>query len=402
MQPRVRTIDRVRLGGDEAACRVYSVEPRCQGGEASYPSDVATALLVSWVLGLGGGRVSERRGCGAGRGFSTIEVLAVVGILVILAAITVIGFRFVGDRARGTAVRVTLETLRGALLEAESAGLLRRQPPGLFQPDNQWVRIDPESAGPYGNGLIPDLWRRHDVSNRTPGQVAAWSPGNVTAGQLQPGLWTAFNLMPDPSDLNNWRDAPAIKNTALALAMMRTVPGVAKTLDGLPNSVSRIPEFYSPTLAYVRGQRVVFRVANNSTPFSGPAEVFVAVRDVSAGVSPVPGADTADWARDFGAILDGFGNPILFVPSSGLHIGGRYMSGRSYDVGDRVFVASSPGVRQYFECIQAAPAGTSPSNTSFWRPAQPIRSPDGKPFWASAGPDGDFDTPGDNLYSFEN
>lgn len=351
------------------------------------------------------GPVEPRRGVDAnGRvrfGFSTVEVLAVVGILVILAAITVIGFRFVGDRARGNAVRVTLETLRGALLEAEASGLLRRQPPGLFEPNNTWVRIDPDSNGPYGNGLIPDLWRRHDVSNRTPGQVAIWSPGNVTASRL-PATWLDYDVNSDGLGSNNWRDAPAIKNTALALAMMRTVPGVAKTLDGLPNSVARIPEFYSPTLPYARGQRVVFRVSNNSTAFSGPAAVFVAVRDVAPGVAPVPGTDTADWARDFGAVLDGFGNPILFVPSSGLHIGRGHSPTRSYDVGDRVWVSPTPGARQYFECIQAAPVGTSVTNTAFWRPAEPVRSPDGKPFWVSAGPDGDFDTPGDNLYSFEN
>jgi hypothetical protein len=32
----------------------------------------------------------------------------------------------------------------------------------------------------------------------------------------------------------------------------------------------------------------------------------------------------------------------------------------------------------------------------------PIRSSDGRPFWASAGPDGDFRTADDNMYSFEN
>ena len=31
-----------------------------------------------------------------------------------------------------------------------------------------------------------------------------------------------------------------------------------------------------------------------------------------------------------------------------------------------------------------------------------IRSPDNRPFWASAGPDGDFRTGDDNMYSFEN
>lgn len=340
---------------------------------------------------------SGRRGAA---GFTTVELLTVVAILVILVAITVIGFRFVGDRAKGNTVQVTLESLRGMLQEADSAGLLRRQPPGLFQSDNVWVRIDPDGNGPYNNGLIPDLWRRHDVSVQSAASVAIWSPGNVTAARL-PSAWADFDLSASGDGANNWRDAPAIKNTALALAMLRTVPGVAKSLDSLPNSVTRIPEFYSSSSPYSRGQRVIFRQNNNASLFTGPAAVYVAQRDLAPGIAPTPGSDNTDWARDFGAILDSFGNPILFVPASGLHLGTRYSASRSYAPGDRVFTAAGTA-RSYFECVAQTTPGTSPANTSFWRPAQPVRSPDGKPFWASAGPDGDFDTPADNLYSFEN
>lgn len=346
--------------------------------------------------------VRPRGGGGPERaGFTTIELLTVVAILVILVAMTVIGFRFVGDRAKGNTVQVTLESLRGMLQEAESAGLLRRQPPGLFQSDNVWVRIDPDTNGPYNNGLIPDLWRRHDVSTQSADSVAIWSPGNVTASRL-PSTWVDFDInAADNAPGVNWRDAPAIKNTALALAMLRTVPGVAKSLDSLPNSVTRIPEFYSTSTPYSRGQRVIFRQTNNASLFTGPAAVYVAQRDLAPGIAPTPGSDNTDWARDFGAILDSFNNPILFVPASGLHLGTRYSASRSYAPGDRVFTAAGTA-RSYFECIAQTTPGTSPANTSFWRPAQPVRSPDGKPFWASAGPDGDFDTPADNLYSFEN
>jgi hypothetical protein len=52
--------------------------------------------------------------------------------------------------------------------------------------------------------------------------------------------------------------------------------------------------------------------------------------------------------------LDAWGNPIIFVPAGGL-------------------------------------AGVH---------VDPVRSPDGRPFFASAGADGDFATGDDNLYSF--
>jgi len=63
--------------------------------------------------------------------------------------------------------------------------------------------------------------------------------------------------------------------------------------------------------------------------------------------------------------LDNWDVPILFVPGSGLK-----------------------GV-----IIGGQPANGNPD---------PIKSPDGKPFFASAGPDGNFTTGDDNIYSFDN
>ena len=110
-------------------------------------------------------------------------------------------------------------------------------------------------------------------------------------------------------------------------------------------------------------------------------------------------------------VLDGWKNPILFVPTAGLADvmpkpakGGTpsvtYSSGQNYAKGARV--VNSDG---YYWT-----ANTSTSNA----PAAPdwfrgIRSPDGRSFWASAGPDGTFGAPSDinagsgddNIYSFE-
>jgi hypothetical protein len=63
---------------------------------------------------------------------------------------------------------------------------------------------------------------------------------------------------------------------------------------------------------------------------------------------------------------DGWGNPIIFVPAS---IGLAGSSTQGVKLGTSTYVA--------------------------------ITSPDGRPFWASAGPDGDFATGDDNVYSFE-
>lgn len=330
-----------------------------------------------------------------------VELLTVVGILVILATVAVIGFKYVGDRSKANSVRVTLETLKSITSEADTAGLLRRQPPGVYEPDNTWVRIDPAVA-PYANGLIPDFWRRQDVSSTaaTSSTAASWSPGRVQADRL-PATYGTFD--PDAAatvTTSDWRDAPAIKNTGIVLGLLRTVPGPAKSLDSLPNSVAKLPVFWSPTVAYKAGTRVLYRGPSNSTVNSDPMNVFRAIRDVPAGTAPVTGVDNTNWVRDVATIIDAFGNPMIFVPSSGMHLGALYSPSASYTPGDRVYTGSG-AARVYYEAI-APVSGQPPTNTSFWRVATPVRSTDGRPFWASAGADGNFDTPADNLYSFEN
>lgn len=47
--------------------------------------------------------------------------------------------------------------------------------------------------------------------------------------------------------------------------------------------------------------------------------------------------------------------------------------------------------------------GSSLTNVTSGGSSRPdVKSPDGRPFWVSAGPDGDFATHDDNVYSFEN
>jgi hypothetical protein len=64
-------------------------------------------------------------------------------------------------------------------------------------------------------------------------------------------------------------------------------------------------------------------------------------------------------------LLDAWGHPLLFVPGGGL-----------------MGVKRADGVANTY--------------------TDPIKSPDERPFWASAGADGNFATGDDNLYSFEN
>ena len=69
------------------------------------------------------------------------------------------------------------------------------------------------------------------------------------------------------------------------------------------------------------------------------------------------------------AVSDGWGNPIIYVPAGGL-----------------------TGVNL---------GASSTSNGITYTNTVTITSPDNRPFWASAGPDGNFANGDDNIYSFE-
>jgi len=106
-------------------------------------------------------------------------------------------------------------------------------------------------------------------------------------------------------------------------------------------------------------------------------------------------------------VLDGWKNPILFVPSTGLaHVQSKMSnttSGGNYSRGARVIYQG-----EYWTAIDST-SGSPPGPNWF----AGVRSPDGRPFWASAGPDGAFGSPttgggtktsgdgDDNIYSFE-
>ena len=73
-------------------------------------------------------------------------------------------------------------------------------------------------------------------------------------------------------------------------------------------------------------------------------------------------------------LLDGWGNPIIYVPPGGIVV---QLKGQP-----TMSLVRSTGTTSFTP-------GSSP----------PLKSGD-RPFWASAGPDGNFDNGDDNVYSF--
>ena len=94
------------------------------------------------------------------------------------------------------------------------------------------------------------------------------------------------------------------------------------------------------------------------------ANLYVALNDLTPS-SVTPSTDTSNWA------LANLPSPIV-VPKDGWNHGLRF-------VGNQL-------------------TGVTVANVT----NQIIKAPDGRPFWASAGPDGSFTNGDDNVYSFEN
>jgi len=270
-----------------------------------------------------------------------IELLCVIGIIVVLVAMVAFGINKVLDSGRRSTTKVTLENLRSMLSEFETTtkGLSRQS--YMYR---NGARIPASAGGPIPPGM--DIWRDGDptdgvASAANPEGDPENSPGDVQKGSGDAGRY----------------NSDAILNTQAVIGLMKGAPAVATTLNQLPTSqlMEKVPTGTTTNLT---------RDANN------------------VAVPPV--------------VLDGWGNPIIFVPASGLY--NVHFSSDQNGAAPHLITSSKMRV----------PNGNNDrANVRVDRP-----------FFASAGPDGVFgyvdtnlngsyetatDKPGgdDNIYSFE-
>ena len=249
-------------------------------------------------------------------GFTLLEILTVIGIILLLVAIGVIAFGALDQS--GKATRTTLANLVSMFTEFETTTALREQPQQIYVND----RLTPVAPGPP----LVDLWKGSSDT------LTGDGPGPVTSGSMARYQWDA------------------VANTQIVLRYLNRMPANKQIMTRLP------------------GKQV-----------HGLADA------PNKGDKLQPGPPTSKTI-DPPLILDAWNNPIIFVGSDGLrgvNYGLRSSGSSTTPIYDRPNqTVTSAGV-----FAQSTPPANFPKNR--------------RPFFASAGPDGDFHTGDDNVYSFE-
>ena len=343
------------------------------------------------------GRVRRAR---AASGFTMLEILTVIGILAVLAAMVLLGMRHVTGKSKEQETRVTLQNLRSMLAEYENVTKLGKGP-------EQWPwndgsrRTVMKGATLYtdavtGQPVLADFWRVPFNSNIE----ATPPPGDKPAPLDAPGSFEAGNKL-----VRN--GARHVVYTQLAMNFIFSVPANRSALAGLRADRLFTPEWVEGTVPAPGADRVLM-TSGDGTETIGYYSGCRVVHDAGSGkqvyryqgppesTSPPPGGGWEVEGQEAAPrtktsptpiLLDGWNNPILFVPSSGLRV--RLLNGEK---GNN---ETMPGQT----VVIVSPEGSVTAPVMPGTPGKLVRP--GRPFFVSAGPDGDFAKGDDNIYSFE-
>jgi prepilin-type N-terminal cleavage/methylation domain-containing protein len=281
------------------------------------------------------------------QGFTLVEMLVAMGVILALIGIAFWGFTRVGDASRAQATQVTLQNLSNLTAEYDRAAALRsRAAPWIWEGQNP-VQYQ------IGNTTYPE---RH----------------------LWTGLATAPGAVVD--EQADRAQADAVRNTGLAFTFLTRVPANRNALGQIsPDRMHVALEAWSSSATYVKGQRVF---VNNASADGLPRFYVSLANGNTAALS-----DASRWQEAPSTLLDEWNNPIIWVPAGGLR--GVYLNNETPGAG---------GTTEYIVTSTGAITAASAFSGTTWNGPQP----GARGFWASAGADGDFSKGDDNVYSFGN
>lgn len=256
-------------------------------------------------------------------GFTVVELLVVIGILAILMGIVVWGMGKFGDSQRAKVTRQRMETLKSMMEQWRLANNQR----DIYYCDT--------------NGQLCDIGRNPIAPSWLPPSSKAIyeNPGRVldafeSAGP-GPGI-TVFGRYP----IGAYRHGQQLKDSSIAATVTWDI---MRRLIAVPSNATALQNLGSD--AFLRSDDPV----DATHPINPPI------------------------------LVDGWGNPILFVPGAAAP-------------------PPTPTQPPWPWQLQVHHRNEQHINTD---DIKPVSVPNNRPFWASAGPDGNFDTWDDNIYSFE-
>jgi prepilin-type N-terminal cleavage/methylation domain-containing protein len=273
------------------------------------------------------------------RGFTLIELLVVIGIIMLLVAILAYSFRSLNRTAANNETKAELKVCKGMLAEYEGRNQLQGiewvSPGGKGQLDRGAPKGTPQLFPVY---VEPDIFPPNDPNEYklTYGNAAPYW-GTVVPDDI------SVAGTPPNGDMGDKASGPrygnAVKNTLDVMYVLMRIPANQTLLQGI--QTKRLLE-------------------------------------------PLPGVTQQNTVQQGNVLLDGWGNPIIFVPRGGLHTNALVFDPTQQKMVPKPVLVRSTGT------ITLTSGGQDPPLTGNERP-----------FFASAGQDGDFTQGEDNVYSFQ-
>ena len=346
-----------------------------------------------------------------------IELMVVIAIIATLATLLIIGIRHISGSAKENATKADLGNLRAMFDEFNAGGGTSRYPAFWLWRAQATQYIDASSAAATANQV--DFW---GIPWRTGPNGPGFVPICMDSLDAPNGLLTPDN----PVARNASR---AVLNTQLAMRYILSIPANKAALAKIPVDRLMVPDWMSGTLpsTLVTGKDGITNTTDdggdnakdivycegNCVRYQGVTYRCIKTHVASSGPQPpaptqppaLPAQNTT-WEQDPNPtplILDAWGNPLVFVPASGLiNVRGNLSAGANGATvtgickKNGVPVTPAPG-------FGVLPPVLSPeaANGPNYNEVAPGDRPQGRPFFASAGPDGDLSTGDDNVYSFE-